>query len=34
MEYKNAILDMISKIKNDKLLKRIYYFVEHLYVRQ
>ncbi len=32
MEYKKVIIDMINKINNDKLLERIYHFVEHFYV--
>lgn len=32
MNYKRAILDILGKIHDDKILKRIYNFVRYLYI--
>ncbi len=34
MEYKEAITEMIGKIHNDQILKRIYKLVLYLYTRE
>lgn len=33
MEYKEYISEMISKINNEKLLKKIYSYINFIYVR-
>ena len=33
MEYRKQILFMLSSIKNDKLLEKIYWFIQRLIVR-
>lgn len=33
MEYKRAIIELLSKIDNKKILKRIYSLTEYLYLR-
>lgn len=34
MKYKNLIIEMIGKIENEKLLKKIYSYINFLFVRQ
>lgn len=33
MRYKRVIIDMLGKIHDEEILKRIYYFVRYIYIR-
>lgn len=34
MDYKNAILELLDKIENEEILKRIYKLIEYLYLQE